>query len=215
MADIFREIDEELRQDRAARLWKQYGWLVIAAAVLVVAAVGGWRYWQYYDRTVRAEESAAYDEGRGLVAAGETDAALDALGTLAVEGSTGYAVLARLQQAALAARAGDVEGALIAWTEVIEDEDAPLVLRDLARLGSVSARLETAAPDELHRDLDRLAAVGSTWRPMALELKALLWLSSGETALAREAFETLSDDARTPQRMRARVTELLHALPAS
>ena len=215
MADIFREIDEELRQDRAARLWKQYGWLVIAAAVIVVAAVGGWRYWQYDDRMTRAGASATYDQARDLADAGDTGAALEMLGTLASESGTGYAVLARLQQASLAARTGDVEGALLAWDDVIANEDAPLVLRDLARLGSASARLETAPTDELHRDLDRLAAVGNPWRPMALELKALLWLSSGETARAREILATLSDDARTPQRMRMRATELLHALPAS
>ena len=41
MADIFDEVDEELRQERAARLWRQYGSWLIAAALAVVIAVGG------------------------------------------------------------------------------------------------------------------------------------------------------------------------------
>ncbi len=42
MADIFREIDEEVRRDKAAELWKKYGWVVTALAVLVVVGVAGW-----------------------------------------------------------------------------------------------------------------------------------------------------------------------------
>ncbi len=41
MADIFREIDEEVRRDKAAELWKKYGWVVTALAVLVVVGVAG------------------------------------------------------------------------------------------------------------------------------------------------------------------------------
>ena len=45
MADIFREIDEEVRRDKAAELWKKYGWVVTSLAVLAVLAVAGWQYW--------------------------------------------------------------------------------------------------------------------------------------------------------------------------
>ncbi|MBV9138099.1 MAG: hypothetical protein JO357_13665, partial [Hyphomicrobiales bacterium] len=42
MSDIFREVDEDVRRDRFERIWKQYGNLIVAAALVVVAAVGGW-----------------------------------------------------------------------------------------------------------------------------------------------------------------------------
>ena len=40
MADIFDEIDEELKQDRTKELWTRYGKFVIAAAAAVVIGVG-------------------------------------------------------------------------------------------------------------------------------------------------------------------------------
>ena len=46
MGDIFREVDEELKQDRYEKLWRQYGKYVIAGAVLIVAAVAGWKAWE-------------------------------------------------------------------------------------------------------------------------------------------------------------------------
>ena len=43
MADIFREIDEELQQERAAKLWQRYGdWLIaLAVGVVLLARTGG------------------------------------------------------------------------------------------------------------------------------------------------------------------------------
>ena len=48
MADIFDEIDEELKRDRAQVLWAKYGKYVLSAAaaiVLVVGASQGYNAW--------------------------------------------------------------------------------------------------------------------------------------------------------------------------
>ena len=49
MADIFDEIDEELKRDRTQELWTKYGKYVMAAAAAVVLGVGasqGFGAWQ-------------------------------------------------------------------------------------------------------------------------------------------------------------------------
>ena len=50
MSDIFREIDEEVRRDKASAILKKYGNVFIAIAVLAVAGVGGWQFWQQQER---------------------------------------------------------------------------------------------------------------------------------------------------------------------
>lgn len=213
VADIFKEIDEELRQDRAAKLWKRYGNYVIAVAVVVVLGVAGFRFWQQQDQAAREGDSSAYQSALARAAGGDVDGAVAALGTLADDGSGGYAVLARLQQASLAAGSGDREGAMLAFDAVANDGSAPAVLRDLARLQSVAQRLDTAPASELTLLLGGLATAGSPWRSMALELKGLVALKSGDNPAARTVFAELADDAGTPERMRARAAELLKALP--
>ena len=47
MSDIFQEVDEEVRRDKAAEFWKKYQNQILAAAVLIVLASAGFRYWQY------------------------------------------------------------------------------------------------------------------------------------------------------------------------
>jgi len=43
VADIFQEVDEEVRREQLQKLWQRYGHFAIAGCILIVVAVGGWR----------------------------------------------------------------------------------------------------------------------------------------------------------------------------
>ena len=45
---LFREVDEEVRQEQYKKIWKQYGNYFTAMAVLVVVLVAGFKGWQYW-----------------------------------------------------------------------------------------------------------------------------------------------------------------------
>ena len=59
MTDAFEEVEESLRQDKAAQIWKKVWPLLLGAAIAVVAVVGGLEYlrWQ------KAEGKNLFDEG--------------------------------------------------------------------------------------------------------------------------------------------------------
>jgi hypothetical protein len=48
LGDIFREIDEELRQEKYEKLWQRYGKLIIAAAVVLILSVASYKGWEQY-----------------------------------------------------------------------------------------------------------------------------------------------------------------------
>ena len=68
MTDIFREVEEELRHDHYAKLWRKYGKYVIALAVLIVAGTAGSVAWRDHQRAQRAEESERFAAGMMLIA---------------------------------------------------------------------------------------------------------------------------------------------------
>ena len=119
VADIFDEVDEELRQERAARLWRQYGSWLIAAALAVVIAVGGYRYWQYYQANERAAAAAEYAAALAGLGGEKADqeAAVAALEAIAA-GDGSYAILAQLRAAAAKLQNDDTAGALALYDAI-------------------------------------------------------------------------------------------------
>jgi hypothetical protein len=102
--DIFDEVDEDLRADKAQRLLRKYGGALIAVAVAVVLGAAGWQAWQWREGQQRAALAASYlaamrtadtQKGAGRQAAAPEFAAL------AARAPAGYRSLARLREAAL------------------------------------------------------------------------------------------------------------------
>lgn len=186
MADIFDEVNEELRAERAQKLLQRYGFLLVVAAVLVVVAVGGWQAWRWKQRGEReavattflsAMQGARTPLGTPTPARAE---ALAAFSRIAAEGPYGYRGLARLQEAALKVAAGDLPGALALWDKVSADTDADPQLRSVADLLWVQHQVDAGDPAAVQGRLARLVAPGSPWRPLGLEAQALLLLRTGD-----------------------------------
>ena len=212
MSDIFREVDEAVRQERLVQLWKRYGVFLIAAVVLLVAAVGGWKAYEAWQESERREAADAYAAALSRIEA-DPVAALNALERQADPDEAGYGLLATLQAARLRATAGDVDGAVADWEAIRDSSGLPRAYRDVAGLLIVQHRFQTAEAEQLEADLAALLDPSSPVRPMALELSALLALREGDQATARSRLTELTDDASTPLALRQRATQLLGTLP--
>lgn len=210
MGDIFREIDEELRQERFEKLWKAYGKYVIAGVVAVVLAVGGYRGWQEYRAKQRENESARFAAAVALAEQSKDKEAEALFAALAKEGDA-YAVLARFHQAALKARAGDAAGAAAAFEAIAADDEVSRPLRDAAVVLGVMHAMEAKDADarRLAARLEPLMADRGPWRSAASELAGLLALKAGDAAKARERFRAIADDPDAPSSARARAAEIL------
>lgn len=212
MADIFREVDEDLRRERFAKLWKTYGSYVIAffvAVVLVTAATVGWRE---YSEQRRAADGARFLGAAQMLADGRPADSAAAFAELAVDGSGNYPVLARLQEAGALSAAGDSAAVLAIYESLAADGDIDSLYRDLALILLALHTLDEADPAELSDRLTPLLAEDNAWRHSAREVSGLLAMRSGDHERAKEMFAALSDDPIAPPAMRQRATELLAAL---
>ena len=103
MSELFDEVDEEVRRDQLKKLWDQYSIYIIAGALLIIAAVGGWRGYQYLEAKKAAEAGAAFDKAVELSEQNKHAEAEAAFTDLAAKAPSGYRMLARLRAAAEAA----------------------------------------------------------------------------------------------------------------
>lgn len=220
VADIFDEVNEDLRADRARQLFTRFGGLLVLAAVLVVAAAGGWQYWQTRQtqqaNQVASQFLAAMRDSAGPAPADQATparaAAADGFARIAASGPEGYRTLARLRAAALRANAGDLPGALLLWDQLSADTEADPLLRDLANLLWVQHQVDGGDPAAVQGRLAPLVAPGNPWRPMAQEAQAWLALRTGKDDQARTLLTQLSADAGAPDGVRGRANGLLSRL---
>ncbi|SOD96361.1 tetratricopeptide repeat protein [Caenispirillum bisanense] len=213
---LFREVDEDLRHEQLARLWKKYGGVVIALALALVVGVAGYQGWQAWERSARQDEAARYTAAMRLLEQNQTQPAAEALAALAADGNTGYGTVAALRRAALLADQGDEAAAAEAYGAVAADGAADPTFRDLARVLAVLHRMqgpaEGAQPDALIAELQPLTDPANPFRFSALELTAALALKQGDEARARDIYKSLAGDANAPQGLRSRARTMLAAL---
>src|SRR5487761_1006494 len=71
VADIFNEVDEEVRREQLKKLWERYGTYLIAVCVLVVIGVGAWRGYQWWQNQQAEKSGAVFEQAVELAEAGK------------------------------------------------------------------------------------------------------------------------------------------------
>ena len=211
MGDIFREIDEELRQEKFEKLWQRYGKLIISAAVALILAVAGYKGWEQYQTSRRMEDGARFAAAKALMQNGKTSDAQALFDALGRESGTSYGDLARFHVAALRAKAGDVAGAVGDYGKIAADGDIVKPLRDLAVVLGALHEINNPSADlaALRANLQPLSETGNPWRHSALEILALIAQKSGDIKTAKEYFQRLVDDAEAASGVRGRASQML------
>jgi len=218
VVDIFDEVNEELRAEKAKQMLRRYGGLIVGACVLVVAGVAGWQGWQYWRTRQDIAAATAYlaslsrIEGVPVLSDDRRQQALTGFEALTRDAPDGYRTLARLQAAALKADTGDLTGATALWDQVAADAAADPLLRDLASLLWASRQIDTGDPSLLESRLRPLIAPGNAWRTLAREQLALLLIRQDKRDDAKAELSKLTEDTTAPAGVRLRSRALLDRL---
>ncbi|MES2196083.1 MAG: tetratricopeptide repeat protein [Pseudomonadota bacterium] len=212
MSELFDEIDEDVRRDQLKKIWDKYSILIIAGAILIIAAVGGWRGYQYLEAKKAAEAGAAFDKASELSEQNKHTEAEAAFADLAAKAPAGYRTLARLRVAAEAA-SRDPQAAAKLYDEIAADRSVGAPEQDLARVRAAGLLLETAAYSDMLQRLEPATAPGTTFRHTARELLALSAWRANDTAAARRWLDVIANDGETPASLRSRAEALQALLP--
>lgn len=202
---LFREVDEEVRQEQYKQLWKRYGNVLVALCFLVVAGVGGFKGWQYWQ--VKQSESAGDNYFTALkTAAGEKPE--EGLQQLAAIDHKGFKTLAQIRSAAILAKQGKIKEALDIYSVVIGDIHAAPALRDLAAIRAAYLEADTLAPADLKARLVRFDASDSTWKNEMREIIAVSAWRTKDYKMADEMTAAIIADPQAGPGIRQRAQRL-------
>ena len=182
MSDIFQEVDEEVRRDKAAEFWKKYQNLILAGAALIVLGSGGFRYWQYERERAQQAAGDQFQQALAALEGGKLDEAKAGLDKIAAQAPSGYRALAQMT-AAGAEASKDPQGAIGAFDAISGDAAIDPLLRDAARLRAALLRVDMSGEEQKGAAaLTSLSADNGPYRRLAR-------LALGALALERKDYD--------------------------
>lgn len=212
MSELFDEVDEEVRREQLKKLWDNYSLYFIALMVLIVAAVGGWRGYQYLEAKKTAEAGAVFEKAVELSEQGKHAEAETAFADLAAKTPSGYRILARLRAAAEAS-ARDPKAAAKMYDDIAADSGVGSEWRDLAKIRAAGLLVDSASYADIQQRLETSAEPKSTFRHSARELLALSAWRNNDMTAARKWLDAIAEDGETPPGLRSRAEALQALLP--
>jgi len=214
VADIFQEVDEEVRRERLQKLWERYGNFIIAGCILIVVGVGAWRGYEWWQNKKAGESGVAFENAVTLAQAGKHQEADAAFAKLASDGTAGYRTLSRLREAAELA-ATDKSAAVKAYDAIADDKSVGPVIQQLAAVRAGYLLVDAAPYSEMRTRLEPLTAGDKVYRHSARELLALSAWKSGDTSAVKQWTGMIIGDPRSPDGTRSRAEVLSELIAAA
>ena len=209
---FLREVDENLRRDQLQGMARRYGGWGIAAVLLLLAAVGGWLYWQSKQRSDAAADSEVLAQVYSDIGAGRLAAVPQRLDTVASEGDGAIRASALFTRAALAIEQNDRKLATAKYHEIAADEDLAAPYRDLALIRATSLEFDAIKPELVISRLEPLAKTGNPWFGSAGELPAMAMIKQGKKTEAGRLFAAIAADRQAPDTVRSRAVQIAGTL---
>jgi hypothetical protein len=198
VSDIFREVEEDVRRERLEKWWKAYGDYVIAGVSVLIIAVAAYIFWTRYEEGQRAKAGTAFVAAQQIV---DPARAATAFGKIAATAPSGYARLARLEQADALSATGNRGKALDIYKSVASGSGP---IADAARIRAAWGMADTAPRAQLVQWLAPLTSTNTAWSQMGREILAYVDFHTGKTADALKEYQSLSHDMQAPDGVRQR-----------
>ncbi len=201
MADLFLEINDELRTKQIKALWAKYGQAAVTVAVFTVLATAAGVFWHnHMTRNLTLQT----DRLLTILEVGEADRLVALVDTTDKPLKT----VAHLYAAQAVEADGDKAKAALLYKAAAE-QSGDTALRDLAQLHVVRLGLvEGKDAKALLARVDPLIKEDAPFRASALEFKGLILRKLGRREEAAKLFESLSMDGSVPNSIRQRARAL-------
>jgi hypothetical protein len=207
VADIFREVEEDVRREHYEKIWKEYRDHIIAAVALVIIGVAGFQLYRVYEQREANKASIGYDAAAQLLESGQPRAAEPQFAALAKSAPGGYAKLSQLAQADALFGAGDHNAAIQLYKQIAKSGDP--YFSPVARLHVAWVIADEASRSELEGLLAPLTDPTSAWHSLAQEVLAYEDLRTGKVGQALTSYRQLASDPNAPASLHTRATAMV------
>jgi hypothetical protein len=209
---FLREVDENLRRDRARDFVKRHGVWLIVAVVLFLAASGGSIWWKHHQQQRSEAEVEQLAEIFRNIGTGNIADAPKQLDELAKSGSKAVRASADFTRAAVAIQQNDPKLAIAKYRALAGDGSLPQPYRDIALIRQTALEFDQIPAQEVILRLRPLAAPGAPWFGTAGEMTGLALIKQRKNDQAGRLFAAIAKDKNVPDSTRERALQIAASL---
>lgn len=217
MADdsFFREVNEDVRSERLRSFWSRFGWVIITAIIVIIAATAAWGGYNYWRSQQASQSGDAFLEALTHAREGRTEEALTALSALEEEGFGSYPVLARMRAATLKAEAEDFDAAVADFRAIGDDTSVPIAIREAARIRAAYLLVDHGSYDDVVAVVNDLAENDEhAMRHSAREALGLAAWRAEDIETAQGWFDRIASDGQATPASAERAEIMLEVIAA-
>jgi hypothetical protein len=211
VADVFDEVEEQLRSERYKTIaLKSLPW-VGALALIAILVTGGFWGWQTYQDKAAAKASEQYAQALKSFDEGKTEQAVAAWTEVAKSPAKAYKSMALMQLGGVKLTDNKTADAVKFFDDAAKAAPDD-VIGDVARLKSAFALLDTAPYKDLETRLTPMTEEGRPYRAAAREALAFAKIMAGDLKGARDEFKVLTLLPDSSQGLRGRAQAALELI---
>jgi len=208
--EFIREVDEELQEERYAKIWRKIGPYVISLAIGIVLFTSGVVFWNNYTEDKKQKLGDDFTAAVELIKEEDFDTALIALERITDKASDGYVTIAKMKKASILIQKKQI----MAGLEIYEDLEKTAFdqsFKDMSTILFVLNAIDHKPSDILLDKIERLTE-NSSWKFSALELKGFILLNDKKFAESKKTFNTIIEMGNAPTTLASRARDMVDFL---
>jgi hypothetical protein len=209
MANIFNEVDEDIRKERYQNLWSKYGKYIIGFLVLIVTIFSLTQYLQSKNTSDNKKILDTYFTAIESIEKNQLDLADQNLKTVYNEKNKTLAAVSSIKLSQVYLEDNQKNQALSLLKDIYSNNSLDSIYRELALYKYIMINFENIEVSNIENMISLIENNNSEFNLYFQEMIGIKHLTLGNTKKANSIFTNLSLDENTPFDLRMRLDKLI------
>lgn len=214
MSDLFREVDEALKQEKMELFWQKYKNYIIIFCVSLVLGTAISVFWKQHKESQYKEKTAEFyniiikEADSKETGKEQTQETITQLKSFIESAPGGLEIMATLNEAALEHKNGNVDKAISTYESIIKDHSSD---QSIVNLANIYIGYITITDEQRHQafsHIEKLTETKTPWKFLAKEVLSLRLIQEKKLDDASKQIDELINDPETPDTIKQRSYEM-------
>ena len=209
MANIFNEVDEDIRKERYQNLWSNYGKYIIAFLMLIVIAFSLTQYFQAKNISDNKAILDMYYSAAEGIEKNQLDFANNELEIVYNQKNKMLAALSGFKMSETYLNNNQKEEAILLLEKIVANRSLESIYRELALYKYIMINFENIDISSIEKKIVSIGVNKNTLHPYFQEIIGIKYLTAGNIEKANSVFTNLLLNEDTPFDLKMRLDKLI------